>query len=437
MVPGRAVPGEAAAAVRVVATGQAHFVAVVDAGGADIGEQQGGGQHHALPVFPQQVQEAGRVMAVQQVELGQLVLERDMGPGLLEPAIELGGTDPDGMVGDVLTRQKGADRMGEAIVVHGAILLIPLQPLARLEEVLAEHIGLRVLLLEGVAHGAHVARVALGGAPLPQHVDDVEAPAVYLVGRAHPVTQYGVLGTVDGVLHLLAGKVQLGQAADPLPAHIVPLLIEGIELAKRRIRIAHGAPGRAEPGVLGRGVVDHGIQDDLHAALAQVAGQLGQPIVAAQMGVYPVVILGVVLVIARRSEDGVEVERRDPEGLQIMQLAVDAGQIAAIELAAGCAFSLLADRLAPGLADDGLAAVFIFVMAHAQGGVAIAEAIGKDLVEHLVLHPAWRLVTGVEAKMLLAGRHGGTDAGTVQPPLVLMGEALEAIELQILAQGQG
>lgn len=126
VIPGRGFPGEAATAIRVIATRQPHLVTVIDGRHAYVGEQQGGSQGHALFVFAQQMQEAGGIVAVQQVELGQLVLERDMGPRQLEPAIQLVGADPDGVIGDVLPRQEGADRVGEAVVVHGAILLISL-----------------------------------------------------------------------------------------------------------------------------------------------------------------------------------------------------------------------------------------------------------------------------------------------------------------------
>ena len=43
----------------------------------------------------------------------------------LSHLIQLGGADLDGVIGDVLPRQEGADGVGEAVVVHGAVLLIP------------------------------------------------------------------------------------------------------------------------------------------------------------------------------------------------------------------------------------------------------------------------------------------------------------------------
>ncbi|MND84460.1 hypothetical protein D3C80_763510 [compost metagenome] len=436
MIPVCGVPGEAATAVRIVAAGEPHLVAVVDGGHAYIGDEQGGGEPHALLVLPQQVEEAGGVVAVQQVELGQLVLERDMSPGQLEPAVQLLGADPDGVIGDVLPRQEGADGVGEAVVVHGAVLLIPLQPLARLEEVFAEHVGVRVLLLHGAANGAHMAAVAHGRAPLPQHVDDVEAPAIDLVGGTHPIAQNGVVCPIHGVLHLLAGEVQLGQAANALPADIIPLLIEGVEAAPGGVRVALGPQRRAEPGVVGGGVVDHGVQDDLHAALMQVAGQLGKLGIGAEVRVDAVVILGVVLVVARRIEDGVEVERRHPQGLQVVQLGVYPRQIPAVELAGAVALLVAADRFPPGLADDRLAAVLVLVMLDAQRRIAVAEAVGEDLVEDLILYPGRRLVMAVEAEMLLPRRHGGADARPVQPPLLLVGEALEAVEVDLLPPGQ-
>lgn len=115
-----------------------------------------------------------------------------------------------------------------------------------------------------------------------------------------------------------------------------------------------------------------------------------------------------------------------------MQLGVDARQIATVEFAGAVALFVAADRLAPRLADHRLAAVFVFVMLDAERRVAVAEAIGENLVEHLVLHPGRRLMQAVEAKMLFARRHGCADAGPVQPPLFLVGEALEAVEVNVL-----
>ena len=78
-------------------------------------------------------------------------------------------------------------------------------------------------------------------------------------------------------------------------------------------------------------------------------------------------------------------------------------------------------------------------MLDAQRRIAVAEAVREDLVEHLILHPGWWLVQAVEAKMLLPWRHGGADTCPVQPPLRLVGEALEAVEVDILplAKRQG
>jgi small-conductance mechanosensitive channel len=130
--------------------------------------------------------------------------------------------------------------------------------------------------------------------------------------------------------------------------------------------VALGAQRRAEPGVLGGGVVDHRIQDDPHAALVQVAGQLGKLGIGTEVRIHLEVVLGVVLVVARRIEDRVEVERRHPQGLQVMQLGVDARQIPTVEFTGAVPLFVAADRLAPGLADDRLAPVLVLVMLDAQ-----------------------------------------------------------------------
>ena len=83
------------------------------------------------------------------------------------------------------------------------------------------------------------------------------------------------------------------------------------------------------------GVVEDAVEDDLHPARVAGVEQLAERGVAPEKRVDRQVVIGVVAVVRGGGEDRVEVERRDPERLQVVEPIDDAEEIAALESRGG------------------------------------------------------------------------------------------------------
>ena len=242
--PAGAVPVEAAAVVGVSAAFQAGFVTVVDAGHTGPGELQREGQaqqgQRARRVAAAQFgQQARRVVAVEQVELSKLVGKGDRCDRPRQRRHQRCSRQPRGKRRDrtvanparqpeTQTRQPALYRQGEAVVVHGAVFLIALQPARGLGEVLAQHVGVGPCLADGLAHRAHVRRVVPSAGPFAEHVDHVQPPAVHRPRRFQPARQQRILCTVDGLLHAAVGEVQHRQGGVSFPAQHRAIGLAGI-----------------------------------------------------------------------------------------------------------------------------------------------------------------------------------------------------------------
>ena len=80
---------------------------------------------------------------------------------------------------------------------------------------------------------------------------------------------------------------------------------------------------------VGRHVVEDTVQNDAHSALPGVLDQIVPVFLGPEVRVNLVVVLGIVAVVGRGIEDRVEVNRRDAERLQVIQILVDPLQVAA------------------------------------------------------------------------------------------------------------
>ena len=92
----------------------------------------------------------------------------------------------------------------------------------------------------------------------------------------------------------------------------------------------------------------------------------------------------------------------------------------------------LGDGFSPLLGYDGMAAIaiLIFMGFDTDGWVSVAEAVGENLIEKLILDPLRWLLLQVVAEVLRPCGNIGRDAGTMDPPLFLSLDGLEGIYRQ-------
>ena len=248
-VPGVRRPGHGAAVVRVLAPFEPDLVAVVDARHPDVREERVVGGQERVDVAAHAGEEARDVVRGEQVELGERDRPRQPCPGAREAAVELRGVAALRVAPEVDAGPEGEHRAQEAGVVHGGVLLVALQPSGRVEEVLAQDVGVGALRADRAAHRRHVVVVARGPRALAEHVDHVEAPAVDRPRRPQPAPQDRVLALVHLGAHAGAGEVEHREGAHAGPPDVaigVGGVGEDVVVAGRR-RGAGGDARRAPP----------------------------------------------------------------------------------------------------------------------------------------------------------------------------------------------
>ena len=144
-------------------------------------------------------------------------------------------------------------------------------------------------------------------------------------------------------------------------------------------------------------MVEHTIQNQVHVAGGQFGGQRVERVSVAKHGVDAHVIGGVVAMVGGRLKNGVQIDGCDAQVLQVIQSINQALQVTAVEIftvgaSAGIRTARVADGFVPirgqgavhgatGLAVEERAGWLVV------GLIAIAEAVGEDLVDHRVLYP--------------------------------------------------
>ena len=73
----------------------------------------------------------------------------------------------------------------------------------------------------------------------------------------------------------------------------------------------------------------HAVEQDAHTERVRVAAERAEIRLVPEERIDALVVAGVVAVVGLRAEDGIQVQRRDPERAQIRQLFADAREIAA------------------------------------------------------------------------------------------------------------
>ena len=431
-------PGEAAAVVGVAAAVERRLVAVVDAGGAGVGHQEGRRRTDRRQVTAGAVPDAGDVVGAQGIH--QHLPDRPgiVGQRPLEPTLQAAGGDGPGRAVEVLLEQPQAQRRGEAVVVHDAVPLVAHEPRRRVPEELAQDEGLGIDLLDGLPEGRPdgvvagadgVGSVPLGGAVEADLLAHVQAPAVDGAGRLEPRPGDGGRVVVDLRPQRRVGVVQLRHGVEVPPegyakSHVllwgcIPIREGEITVPRRRLRFisARGRPlvGPVEPGVPVAAVVEHAVEHEPDGEVAlevPVAvgrlSQAGQGVVAAEVDVHGAVVHGVVLVVGGRAEDGIQVDGVDAEVLQVgRQAPGNARQVAAEELLRGGA------RIGQRPPGARLHRPVVVVLAgdHVVGRVAVGETVGEDLVPGRPRRPRRRVEAGHQPEIQPGGLRGGDLEG--------------------------
>jgi len=431
-------------------THQADFIPIVNGGGAGQGELQDGGAAQAhdgvAPVViglevdtgvilsgaaVEHEEGAVGIVAVEQVQHG---VQGFSGVALLkvkQALVELrGGELVDGAgaaASVVIIIGKGAlapetEHGGAELVVHDGIPLVADEPGGAVAPFFAHDVAFGVGAMDG---GAELVPIQVGGIVGGAGVNvgaHVQAPAIsagVVFIFPYPIHGDGIARAgIDQGAYGGFGRIELGQAVVPPPALVIGTVgdARAADAGTRArgdigevIPVAVGA-GVAFAGAIrgiamvtveveavGRCVVEDAIQDDPDPTVIGSLNEAFEQGQVAEVVVDDAVIRSIVLVVGGRFEDGVEVDGGNAQLFDVIQLIQDALQVAAVEvLAVGAraragGIAGIADRLVPvGLvrAEDG---VWLIIKGCAGWGVvveiAIAEAVGEDLVEDGVLDP--------------------------------------------------
>src|SRR5947209_13930695 len=119
-------------------------------------------------------------------------------------------------------------------------------------------------------------------------------------------------------------------------------------------------------------MVEHRVQHDTHISPVCLVQQETQRIIASEQRVHPVVILGVIPMVRRGLENGVEIDRRYSEVLEIVKMLDDPHEIPTLE-------PMHRGRALPRLE-----------IGRFRERETPREAIGKNLVEDRVMDPLGR-----------------------------------------------
>ena len=312
-------------------------------------------------------------------------------------------------------RPQGA---GEARVVHGAVPAVAREIAGGVVAVLGDQPGVPA------GHGGDL---ALGGADLPRHlvgevhlsvaaghVRHVDPPAVGEDGAGEVSADDAARPAGEPLAEHLAALVELGQGRYVEPAGVLlRVLVEEVEAGFGGVRIGLGG---AEPFVGVAGVVRGQVQHESHPAAMERRGEPDQGLVPAQQRIHGVEGRGVVAVHRPRREHGGEIDGVRAEGGDVVQPVDHPVEVAAVELLPGDD-SLHRGLVLPGHRDRPLREVLrsrTAVTIHRHRGAA-GEAIGEDLVDDRIVHPARGGLLGDEPEVGRVGHVPGHQPGRGEP----------------------
>src|SRR5581483_3955601 len=138
------------------------------------------------------------------------------------------------------------------------------------------------------------------------------------------------------------------------------------------------------------------------------------------MRVNLLVIHHIVLMIGERAKNRREVQGRDTQVLQVIQLLRDTLQIAAEKLARA-RLGMRTRSLTPGARDYRLTVTIVFATTHVIGRVAIIKAVREYLVKDALLHPGGILVVCQDFEISGVGWRVARDACGREPVAAVAG----------------
>ncbi len=302
----------------------------------------------------------------------------------------------------------------------------------------------------------HHGGLDLGDELVGKLVGHVKAPAAR--AQAHPLANNAVLAANELVVVLGVG-VERGHVLVAPPAGVGIVVVEAKPVAVRGLlAVDVGLPG-ADLGIvavavevdrIAPAVVEDAVQDDGDAAGLGRRAQVREVLLGAQHGIDAQVVGRVVAVVAVGREDRVEVDDRNAQALQVVELLGHALEGPAVEVPASNAQVIGRDarvrgRGIPVLDQGALHAVQRLVESGRRALLPIlaaSKAVGEDLVDHGVLVPVELGRAGLKDRDLERGRlavgegalaRGPALVGAVAPHGSVGGLKVEAVPHQARA----
>ena len=214
--------------------------------------------------------------------------------------------------------------------------------------------------------------------------------------------------------------VDVGQGVEAPPGlvvvrpvvEVVPAAVGALGVAVRALAAVVAVA--VEVHAVRAGVGEHAVQDDADALLLRRGAELLEVLLRAEGGVDLHVVAGVVLVVAVGLKDGVEVQHRHAHAADVVQLLLDALQVAAEEVVGGVAAALVVDDQRRVVVPVGVVVGAPGQILHV-GAAGVIEAVHHDLHHQAVAHPLGGAVGGVVHRDLEGrGLGAGHDALSAQ-----------------------
>ena len=306
------------------------------------------------------------------------------------------------------------------LVVHRRVPLIAQRPGRGHVPLFTDNIGVRIGAADGRAEPFPITVIRIIGHAGVNVAGHIQPPAICIL---HPKAGNSIRAAiVDKVAYLLVAAVQLGQTVKAKPGFIrrvtgaasrsrrdgrreeipVPVLAGFAFASAIRSRIPVVA---VKIDAVGRSVVKHTIQDDVDAPVVRFRHQCLEEGQIAKVVINHAVISRVIFVIGWRLENGVHINDRDAQILQVIQFIQNALQIAAVEvLAVNLKTAVHVAGIAEGRvpigsirADDAAAGNVVMEAAGRGviGRIAIPEPFREYLVHDAVLDPIGCLEGGI------------------------------------------